>query len=214
MQNEDDVRSLAKIIELLRAVSILIAIIHIYWFCYEAVQVGNINVGVVDKILLNFQKTTGLFSNPLWTKLICLLFIALSCLGTRGVKAEKITWIRINIFLIAGIVFFFFNGWILKLALPLLSQTSLYIFTIFVGYFFLLKAGLWMSRLLKNNLMKDVFNSENESFMQETQLMENEYSINLSTRFQYKGKLHEGWINVVNPFRASIVLGTPGSGKS
>jgi hypothetical protein len=71
-----------------------------------------------------------------------------------------------------------------------------------------------MSRLLKNNLMKDVFNSENESFMQETQLMENEYSINLSTRFQYKGKLHEGWINVVNPFRASIVLGTPGSGKS
>ena len=59
MQNEDDVRSLAKIIELLRAVSILIAIIHIYWFCYEAVQVLNINLGVVDKILLNFQKTTS-----------------------------------------------------------------------------------------------------------------------------------------------------------
>jgi len=214
MQNEDDVRSLVKIIELLRAVSILIALTHIYWFCYEAVRVLNINVGVVDKILLNFQKTTGLFSNPLWTKLACFLFIALSCLGTRGVKTEKITWINITVFLIAGTVFFFFNGMILKLALPVLSSTALYIFTLSIGYIFLLNAGLWMSRLLKNNLMKDVFNNENESFMQETRLMENEYSVNLPTRFQHKGKNYDGWINVVNPFRASIVLGTPGSGKS
>ncbi len=214
MQNEDDVRSLAKIIELLRAVSILIALTNIYWFCYEAVRVLNINVGVVDKILLNFQKTTGLFSNPLWTKLACFLFIALSCLGTRGVKTEKITWIKITVFLIAGTVFFFFNGMILKLALPVLSSTAMYIFTLSIGYIFLLNAGLWMSRLLKNNLMKDVFNNENESFMQETQLMENEYSVNLPTRFQHKGKNYDGWINVVNPFRASIVLGTPGSGKS
>lgn len=214
MQNEDDVRSLVKIIELLRAVSILIALTHIYWFCYEAVRVLNINVGVVDKILLNFQKTTGLFSNPLWTKLACFLFIALSCLGTRGVKTEKITWINITVFLIAGTVFFFFNGMILKLSLPVLSSTALYIFTLSIGYIFLLNAGLWMSRLLKNNLMKDVFNNENESFMQETRLMENEYSVNLPTRFQHKGKNYDGWINVVNPFRASIVLGTPGSGKS
>jgi len=90
----------------------------------------------------------------------------------------------------------------------------MYIFTLSIGYIFLLNAGLWMSRLLKNNLMKDVFNNENESFMQETQLMENEYSVNLPTRFQHKGKNYDGWINVVNPFRASIVLGTPGSGKS
>ena len=74
--------------------------------------------------------------------------------------------------------------------------------------------GVWMSRLLKNNLMDDVFNTENESFMQETRLMENEYSVNLPTRFYYKKKWNNGWINVVNPFRASMVLGTPGSGKS
>jgi len=71
-----------------------------------------------------------------------------------------------------------------------------------------------MSRLIKNNLMEDVFNMENESFMQEAQLMENEYSVNLPTHFSYKRKTYNGWINVVNPFRASIVLGTPGSGKS
>ena len=71
-----------------------------------------------------------------------------------------------------------------------------------------------MSRLLRQNLMEDVFNNENESFMQETRLIENEYSVNLPTRFWYRKKMWHGWINVVNPFRASIVLGTPGSGKS
>ena len=71
-----------------------------------------------------------------------------------------------------------------------------------------------MSRMLKNNMMDDRFNEENESFMQETKLMENEYSVNLPTRFYYKKRWNKGWINVVNPFRASIVLGTPGSGKS
>ncbi len=89
-----------------------------------------------------------------------------------------------------------------------------YIFTAISGYVCLLLGGVWMSRLLKNNMMDDRFNEENESFMQETKLMENEYSVNLPTRFYYKKRWNRGWINVVNPFRASIVLGTPGSGKS
>lgn len=95
-----------------------------------------------------------------------------------------------------------------------MGNATLYIFTMTAGYICLLMGGLWMSRLLKYNLMEDVFNNENESFMQETKLMENEYSVNLPTRFYYKKKWQRGWINVVNPFRATIVLGTPGSGKS
>ncbi|MBX9111821.1 type IV secretory system conjugative DNA transfer family protein [Parabacteroides johnsonii] len=90
----------------------------------------------------------------------------------------------------------------------------LYTTTLISGFFSLLASGLWISRLLKNNLLEDVFNTENESFMQETKLMENEYSINLPTKFWYRGKEWKGWINVVNPFRASMILGTPGSGKS
>ena len=90
----------------------------------------------------------------------------------------------------------------------------LYTTTLVGGFFSLLASGLWISRLLKNNLLEDVFNTENESFMQETRLMENEYSINLPTKFWYRRKEWKGWINVVNPFRASMILGTPGSGKS
>ena len=129
-------------------------------------------------------------------------------------KEEKITWPKIWTVLFAGFMFFFLNWWLLALPIGKVGAASLYIFTLSVGYICLLMGGVWMSRLLKNNLMDDVFNTENESFMQETRLMENEYSVNLPTRFYYKKKWNKGWINVINPFRASMVLGTPGSGKS
>jgi hypothetical protein len=214
MQQEDDLRGLAKVMEFMRAVSILFCVVNVYWFCYQSFVDWGINIGVVDKILMNFQRTTGLFSSVLWTKLFAVVFLALSCLGTKGVKQEKIKWSKINTFLFFGFVLFFLNWWLLYLPLPLVANTAFYVFTLTLGYILLLVAGLWMSRLLKNSLLDDVFNIENESFMQETRLIENEYSVNLPTRFFYKKKWNKGWINIVNPFRASIVLGTPGSGKS
>ena len=214
MAQEDDLRALGKIMDFMRGISVLFLLINCYWFCYEAFHTWGLTLSVLNKILMNFQRTAGLFSSILWTKLFCVLFLALSCLGTRGVKEEKITWAKIWTVLAIGFVLFFLNWWLLALPIGVVGAASLYIFTLSVGYICLLMAGVWMSRLLKNNLMDDVFNTENESFMQETRLMENEYSVNLPTRFYYKKKWNKGWINVVNPFRASMVLGTPGSGKS
>lgn len=214
MAQEDDLRALGKIMDFLRAVSIVLVIMNVYWYCYGAIQEWGVNIGVVDRILVNFNRTAGLFGSILYTKFFSLLLLALSCLGTKGVKEEKITWGRIWTVLSVGLVLFFLNWWILALPLPMESVAAFYIATIAAGYICLLMAGLWMSRLLKNNLMDDVFNNENESFMQETRLIENEYSVNLPTRFYYKKRWNRGVINVVNPFRASIVLGTPGSGKS
>lgn len=214
MQQEDDLRGLAKVMEFMRAISILFVVMNIYWFSYYAFREWGITIGVVDKILLNFDRTAGLFGNILYTKLFAVVFLALSCLGTKGVKEEKITWTKIYVFLAIGAILFFMNWWILDLPLPAEATAGFYILTLSVGFLFLLVAGAWMSRLLKNNLMEDVFNMENESFMQETRLLQSEYSVNLPTKFWYKKKEWRGWINVVNPFRASIVLGTPGSGKS
>ena len=214
MAQEDDLRALGKVMDFMRGISVIFLLINCYWFCYEAFQSWYFTFGIIDKILMNFQRTTGLFSSILWTKLFCVVFLALSCLGTKGVKEEKITWPKIWTVLFAGFVFFFLNWWLLALPIGKVGAASLYIFTLSVGYICLLMAGVWMSRLLKNNLMDDVFNTENESFMQETRLMENEYSVNLPSRFYYKKKWNNGWINIVNPFRASMVLGTPGSGKS
>ena len=214
MAQEDDLRALGKVMDFMRGISVIFLLVNCYWFCYEAFQEWHFTLGIINKILMNFQRTTGLFSSILWTKLFCVVFLALSCLGTKGVKEEKITWPKIWTVLFSGFVFFFLNWWLLVLPIGKVGAASLYIFTLSVGYICLLMGGVWMSRLLKNNLMDDVFNTENESFMQETRLMENEYSINLPTRFYHKKKWNNGWINVVNPFRASMVLGTPGSGKS
>ena len=214
MAQEDDLRALGKVMDFMRGISVIFLLVNCYWFCYEAFHVWGFTLGIIDKILMNFQRTTGLFSSILWTKLFCVVFLALSCLGTKGVKEEKITWSKIWTVLFSGFAFFFLNWWLLVLPIGKVGAASLYIFTLSIGYICLLMGGVWMSRLLKNNLMDDVFNTENESFMQETRLMENEYSVNLPTRFYYKKKWNKGWINVVNPFRASMVLGTPGSGKS
>ena len=198
----------------MRAISILFVGINVYWFCYSTLKEWGVTFEVIDKILWNFQRTTGLFSSVLWTKLFSVVFLALSCIGTKGVKEEKITWTKIHCSLAVGVVLFFLNWWLLELPLPHTAGTVFYITTLSAGYVCMLMAGTWMSRLLKNNLMDDVFNMENESFQQETRLIENEYSVNLPTRFYYNKKWNKGWINVVNPFRASLVLGTPGSGKS
>ena len=142
MQNEDDLRGLAKVMDFMRAISILFVVINIYWFCYQSFRQWGINIGVVDKILLNFQRTAGLFSNILYTKLFSVVFLALSCLGTKGVKEEKITWNKIYVFLTIGFILFFLNWWLLVLPLALAANTALYIFTMTAGYLSLLAAGV------------------------------------------------------------------------
>lgn len=212
MQGEDDLRGLAKIMAFMRAVSIILVIMHLYWFCYGFFAQRQWTLELINKILQNFNKTAGLFSHPLYSKLFAVLLLGLSCLGTKGVKNEKISWKKILINSSIGTVLFFFNSFLLEL--PASVATSFYILSTGAGYILLMQAGVWISRLLTTKLMTDVFNNENESFQQETRLLYNEYSVNLPTKFYYHGNWHKGWINVVNPFRATIVLGTPGSGKS
>ena len=214
MQQEDDLRALAKIMEFGRAVSIFLLVVHVYVYCYPSITAWHLNLEVIDRILVNFNNTTGIFNCILWSKLLAVLLLAVSCLGTHGVKGEKITWPKIYAVLVAGCALFFLNWWLLKLPLPHMANTAFYIFTLTAGYLALLMSGLWMSRLSRHNLMEDVFNMENESFMQETRLMENEYSVNLPTRFYYKKRWNNGFVNIVNIFRACMVIGTPGSGKS
>ena len=190
-----------------------LVVMNVYWFCYEAIRLWGVNIGVVDKILLNFDRTAGLFHSILYTKLFSVLCLPCPVWVRRVSRVRKS--LGENLDSICRRVRAVFPELVVAaLPLPLEAVTGLYVLTIGTGYVCLLMGGLWMSRLLKHNLMEDVFNNENESFMQETRLIESEYSVNLPTRFYYRKRWNNGWINVVNPFRASIVLGTPGSGKS
>lgn len=89
MAQEDDLRALGKIMDFLRAVSIILAIMNVYWYCYEAMHIWGVTIGVVDRILINFNRTGGLFHSILYTKLFSLLLLALSCLGAKGRESRK-----------------------------------------------------------------------------------------------------------------------------
>ncbi|KUF45776.1 conjugal transfer protein TraG [Myroides marinus] len=212
MQNEDDLRALSKILSFLRAVSILILLMHIYWFCYSLFIHLELTHPVVNKILLGFNAKANLFANPIYTKLFSILLLGLSLWGNKGVKSQKITLKKIAVLFFLGISLFFLNFFLLKSNLIIVN--ILYITSLATGYILLLVSGAYLSRLINQELLEDVFNLENESFYQETRLLQNQYSVNLPSKFYYRKKWHNGWINVVNPFRATIVLGTPGSGKS
>lgn len=207
-QHEDDLRALAKIMDLIRGLSILVVVTQIYWFCNSLIGEWQFHPQTM-KVLTGLNDAGGLYNNAWNAKWWALLFLAISCFGTKGVKNEKIKWRHIWIIIGIGVVLFLMNWWMIASGLHML-----YIVTTVIGYVCLLLGGVWISRMLKNTMMDDRFNDENESFQQETRLIRNDYSINLPTRFYYKKRWNDGWINVVNPFRASIVLGTPGSGKS
>lgn len=207
-QQEDDLRGLAKVMDLTRGIGFILVVANLYWFSPQLVSGWEFHPQTM-KILQNLNEAGGLFASVWSAKWWALLLLAISCFGTRGLKDPKIQWKQIWILLSIGSALFFLNWW-----MPSQGYAIMYIATSIIGYIVLLIAGVYMGRMLKFNNMDDRFNNENESFQQETKLMDNEYSVNLPTRFFYKKRWRNGWINVVNPFRATIVLGTPGSGKS
>ena len=214
MQQEDDLRSLESIIQFIRAVSCLFLLLNVYWFCYEWFSTHGLTHPTADRILLDFQRTTALFSYSVTTKLCACALLALSCYGTKSVRDENISRTHIAVAGAVGLLFFFFNDFLRFLPVGCGIRAWSYMLTLLAGYLCLLAAGVWLGRLMNRHLADDPFNNENESFEQESRYLSNEYSVNLPTRYYFHGRWRRGWINVVNPFRATMVLGTPGSGKS
>ena len=138
----------------------------------------------------------------------------LGCYGTRSVRDGKPSKRQILLLALTGFFLLFGNDPLRSLPAGLEFRFWSYVLTLLGGYLALLTAGVWVRRLLHTTLARDPFNDDNESFEQEARLLENEYSVNLPTRYYYRGEWRPGMINVINPFRATMVLGTPGSGKS
>lgn len=214
MQQEDDLRALESIVQFARGLGVFCLLLNVYWFCYEWLSGYGLTWSIVDRLLLNIQQSTMLFSHSVTTKLCCLLFLALGCYGTKAVRDSKVTRGHIVLAASVGFPLLFLNDWLLQLSVDNDFRAVSYVVTSAVGYLCLLAAGVWTRRLLKQSLADDPFNNVNESFLQEERYLWSDCSVNLPTRYRYKGAWRQGWINVVNPFRATQILGTPGSGKS
>jgi hypothetical protein len=214
VQTGENEQALRKILDMTRLISIVIIVIHFYYYCYVAFLEWGLSSTFSDRILSNIYRT-GLFSYFTKSKLISLGFLMISLLGAKGRKDEKLNHKTAFAYIINGLLLYFFSYVSLLLKLPVQEKAVVYIGITSIGFLLVLSGGTLLSRIIKSKLNnKDIFNKENETFPQEERLLENEYSINLPARYQLKNKVRNSWINIINPFRAVMVLGTPGSGKS
>lgn len=211
---QEDKQFLSKIANAFRFLAIIILFLNYYYYFNGFFANNGWAPALVDKVVLKMANGSIMFQSPFITLGFCFVLLCLSAMGTKGKKNLQKSVGRTLFYFLGGAAIFFISVIFIygKYSLPL--RFFLYLMTTGIGFFGIIKGGNYLSRLLTTNLMNDVFNEENESFQQEENLLENEFSFNLPTQYQYKDKIRNGWINVVNPFRASMVLGTPGSGKS
>lgn len=213
MNTGEDVQGLRKIIDFTRLISIFILSIHFYLSCYLMFVQFGWTAEIIDRIITNIAKTE-LFNSFHRPKLAALLFLIISMIGTKGKKEEKIQIRSIIIYLITGLCLYFVSALCFYLALQPITISLLYIGPTSLGYILILTGGGLLSRLIREKLSKDIFNTDNETFPQEERLLQNDYSINLPAKYRLKDKIRDSWINVINPFRGILVAGTPGAGKS
>lgn len=213
MQTGENEQALRKIIDFTRLLSIAVLIIHFYLCCYSAFQAAGFTKPIVNQVLLPLSKML-VFKQVIYAKLLALVLLMVSLVGSKGKKDEKIRLRTIFTYCVIGTVLYFVSSMFLNWQYPVYTIAILYIGITNIGYILLLSGVSLFFRRLKLNLTNDIFNRENESFPQEERLLENEYSINLPAVYQLKGKLRKSYINIINPFRGTLIGGSPGAGKS
>ncbi len=214
VQTGENEQALRKILDMTRLISIVILVMHYYYYCYAAFQEWGLSSTFSDRILGNIYRT-GIFSNFVKSKLFALGFLVISLLGAKGRKDEKLNYKTAFAYLITGLLLYFSSYLSMMLQLPAQEKAIAYTSITAIGFLLVLSGGTLLSRIIKSKFNnKDIFNKENETFPQEERLLENEFSINLPARYHLKNKTRNSWINIINPFRAVMVLGTPGAGKS
>ena len=208
----DSEMGLQRIMDFTRLGSVMVLLLHLYYFCYDAVRIWGLSSGIGDRLLLSIE-STGLF-NENNAKLLALALLAVSLYGSRGRKDENIKVNAVLLILVTGLFLYFLSGFLLNLSFSEEMLSIIYMSATGLGYLCILGGGSLLSRLIKIRLGNDIFNELNETFPQEERLLENEYSINLPARYRLKNQIRNSFINFINPMRGLLVIGSPGSGKS
>ena len=217
MEESKELQSLYKLFRFLIYISLIVEIAA-YAFTPDQVDtVGKILFDIWSRVKRWTVYTDG---HIIYSKLMTFMIVVITCVGTRNKKQLE--------FDMRTMVLYPFVGGILLLVCavtayycfipPYLWVWStniwIYIFLSIIGTVLIHVALDNISKYLKEGLMKDRFNFENESFEQCTELVETDYSVNIPMKFYYKKKFRDGYVNISNPFRATWVVGTPGSGKT
>lgn len=213
MGTGEDEKALKEILDFTRFASIIVLLIHFYFFCFGAFKMWHFTAEMSGRFLINIGRT-GLFKNIYYSKLLAVSLLIISLFGASGKKSEKVSKQSILIYLLSGFLLFFGGNILLKIKAEIQTVAVIYMSLTSLGFIFILTGGTILSCYIQLQFDKDIFNELNETFPQEEKLLENEYSVNLPAQYNLKGKIRKSWINIINPFRAVLVTGSPGSGKS
>ncbi|RVT98499.1 conjugal transfer protein TraG [Mucilaginibacter limnophilus] len=213
MQTGENEQALRKIIDFTRFLSICVLVIHIYLCCYGSFAEWHLTWPVSHKVLAHIA-LLPVFTSIAYAKFTSLGLLLVSLLGSRGKKDETVKKHQVLIYAGLGMAIFFGSGWLLNSNLAETTETIVYMTGSGIGYLMILFAGSKLFRLLRIDLQTDIFNRDNETFPQEERLLDNPFSINLPASYALKGKTRKSWINIINPFRGTLVMGSPGAGKS
>jgi hypothetical protein len=214
MSTGENEQGIKKIIDMIRMISIIILLLHCYYYCYRSFDEWHFTSKLSDQLLKNIIKT-GLFDSFHRSKLIALGFLLLSMLGAKGRKSEKLNYSTAFAWLIAGLILYFVSWFVIYVnGIDTSTVAIIYMSVTGLGFVLVLTGGGLLARIIKDRLNPDVFNKHNETFPQEERLIANEYSVNLLAAYNLKGRKRKSWINFINPMRGLLVIGSPGSGKS
>ncbi|MFA0960308.1 conjugal transfer protein MobC [Roseivirga sp. BDSF3-8] len=213
MHTGENTEGLRKIIDWTRLISVSLLGLHIYYYGYGQFEAWGLTAEITDRLLINIANT-GLFQHILYSKALALGVLIVSLIGAKGKKSESLTVASAIQFLIPGVLLFSLSHLVFYIRMESSSLFYLYSGVTISGYLLIMAGGTRLSRIVSRKLKGDIFNKQNQTFPQEERKLENEYSINLPARYSLKGKLHRSWVNIINPFRALLVMGTPGAGKS
>jgi len=199
--------NLVRLHESFRFGSYLLLVTSLYIGQIDFFREWNVYIPMFDPYVETLGRLVFL-KDIMTSKIVCLVFLVITCIGTRAYKDRNLK--------VSVIVGQMFSGLLLYWGSWLLAERYApgYLVASFTGFVVLNICFDNVSKLVNVNLMRDRFNQENESFPQERSYRENTCSVNLPIRFMYRRKMKEGWVNVINPFRGTMVIGTPGSGKS
>lgn len=210
MNTGENQEGLKKILDFTRMGSLAFMGIHTYLMGYSTFETWGLTHSWIDFFLLQLAKT-GLFEGNSMQRILILVLLLISLLGAKGKKKPDYRFSRLLIWLVFFGGLYGFSEELTKLVG---QGVAVYLAILWVSWIGILTEGVKLSQVILSGMSSDVFNHLNETFPQEQRLMENEYSVNLPTRFQVQKKVYSGWLNIVNPFRATLVVGTPGAGKS
>lgn len=207
--NNQEIKNHDLIVVVFFTVGIFFLLFHCYYQNYNATDL--IHMKLLDPLIYRvYKKQLFFLSNPFLSKFIALSFtmIGTALFNNSNYDSKKMNISKVITMALIAFIFYFLSIFFLE------KSFIVYTFISFIGLMLFTTSFMWFKRYLYNPKVDDKFNEDEESFMQNTQLMENEYSVNIPYKFNFEGKIYNGWVNFINIFRGILLAGTPGSGKS